>query len=129
MASEVCHIGVRMEGEEDEAVRHLSFRPGPSLRDVLNGSSARVRSGCAGNGACGLCRVRIDAGDGGEPTTAEYLHLGREAVAAGTRLACQITPRGDMDVTVLQPARSSAWRTAGDEPYRSPSPRSPLPVP
>jgi len=119
MASEVCHIGVRMEGEDDEAVRHLSFRPDPSLRDILNGSSARVRSGCAGNGACGLCRVRIDAGDGGEPTTAEYLHLGREAVAAGTRLACQITPREDMDVTVLQPARSSAWRTASDDPYRS----------
>src|SRR3990172_5881384 len=94
MASEVCHIGVRMEGEEDEAVRHLSFRPDPSLRDILNGSSARVRSGCAGNGACGLCRVRIDAGDGGEPTTAEHLHLGREAVAAGTRLACRPTPQG-----------------------------------
>jgi len=117
MTGEVRHIGVRLEGEGDEAVRHISFRQGACLRDILNSSSARVRSACSGLGACGLCRVRIDAGDGGTPTTAELLHLGEEAVAAGTRLSCQVIPCGDMDVTVLQPAHASPWRTPTYLPY------------
>jgi uncharacterized 2Fe-2S/4Fe-4S cluster protein (DUF4445 family) len=120
------HIGVRLDGERDEAVRHLSFEPGPSLRDILDRSSARVRSACAGIGACGLCRVRIDAGDAGAPTAAERLHLGEEAVAGGVRLACQLAPAGDLDVTVLEPARPSPWRTPPRFSYRaaySPSPR------
>jgi uncharacterized 2Fe-2S/4Fe-4S cluster protein (DUF4445 family) len=121
----VRRIGVRLEGERDEAVRHVSFDPGPSLRDILNRSSARVRSACAGLGACGLCRVRIDAGEGGAPTTAELLHLGEEAVAARTRLACQVTPRGDLDVTVLEPARPSSWRTPVGFSYRPAYPPSP----
>jgi uncharacterized 2Fe-2S/4Fe-4S cluster protein (DUF4445 family) len=125
MGSDVHHIGVRMEGEGDEAVRHLSFHPGSSLRDILNSSSARVRSGCAGIGACGLCRVRIDEGSGGAPTTAELLHLGEEAVAARTRLACQVIPGGDMDVTVLQPARPSPWRAPTAPPYRTAYPIAP----
>jgi uncharacterized 2Fe-2S/4Fe-4S cluster protein (DUF4445 family) len=124
--SGVRHISVRLDGERDEAVRHLSFEPGPSLRDILNRSSARVRSACAGIGACGLCRVRIDAGEPGAPTTAEELHLGADAVAGGVRLACQLAPAGDMDVTVLEPARPSPWRTPARFSYRAayaPSPR------
>jgi uncharacterized 2Fe-2S/4Fe-4S cluster protein (DUF4445 family) len=113
MKGEVRHIGVRLAGERDQEVRHVSFRVGPSLRDILNRSSARVRSACSGIGACGLCRVRVDAGTGGAPTDAELLHLGEEAVAASTRLACQVIPHGDMDVTVLEPARPSPWRTPG----------------
>jgi uncharacterized 2Fe-2S/4Fe-4S cluster protein (DUF4445 family) len=119
MADPPCHLGVRLEGERDEAVRHLSFEPGPSLRDVLSHSSVPVRSACAGIGACGLCRVRIDEGDGGPATAAELLHLGEAAVAARTRLACQVTPAGDMDVTVLEPARPSSWRTPHLPPYRA----------
>jgi uncharacterized 2Fe-2S/4Fe-4S cluster protein (DUF4445 family) len=114
----VHHLGIRLDGEGDVAVRRIAFEPGSSLRDLLARTSARVRSGCAGIGACGLCRVRIDAGEGGPPTTAERLHLGDEAIAAGTRLACQITPRDDMDVTVLERARPSPWRTPPAVDYR-----------
>ncbi|HEX9289731.1 MAG TPA: ASKHA domain-containing protein [Anaeromyxobacteraceae bacterium] len=123
-AREVHHVGVRLDGERDDAVRHLTFRAGPSLRDILNASSARVRSACAGIGACGLCRVRIDAGAAGAPTTAERLHLGEDALAAGTRLACQVTPRAGVDVTVLEPARPSPWRTIAPA-YRAAHPISP----
>lgn len=117
MAGQLRHIGVRLEGERDEAVRHLAFRPGPSLRDILNSSTARVRSACAGLGGCGLCRVRIDAGDAGTPTTAEVLHLGEERLAVKERLSCQVIPCDDMDVTVLAPAQASAWRTSQYLPY------------
>ena len=118
------HVGVRLLGERDGEVRHLSFRPGPSLRDILDTSSVRVRTSCAGQGACGLCRVRIDEGAAGPPTAAEVLHLGAEAIAAGTRLACQVTPRGDLDVTVLEPARPSPWRSPGSTAYQPAHPPS-----
>jgi uncharacterized 2Fe-2S/4Fe-4S cluster protein (DUF4445 family) len=124
MSERPHHIRVRLEGERDEAVRHLAFEPGPNLRDILSRSSAPVRSACAGIGACGLCRVRIDEGHGGPATTAERLHLGEEAVADRTRLACQVTPRGDMDVTVLESARPSPWRAPGVPAFRPAFPLS-----
>jgi len=108
---EAYHIGVRLRGEGDEAVRRIGYMPGPSLREILDRTSVPVHSACSGIGACGLCRVRIDAGAAGSPTTAELLHLGDEVAADKTRLACQIIPTGDMDVTVLRQARPSPWRT------------------
>ena len=138
MTRAVRHIGVRLEGEGDEAVRHVTFElgeagdageQGETLRDILDRTTARVRTACAGIGACGLCRVRIDEGIGGAPTPAELLHLGADAVAARARLACQVLPRGDMDVTVLAPAPPSTWRAPSSRPYRaayrpSPGPRT-----
>lgn len=125
MAQEGCHIGARLAGEGDEAVRHLIFHPGSNLRDILNCSSARVRSACAGIGACGLCRLRIDEGAAGPPTAAEILHLGEEAVAGKTRLACQVVPGGDMDVTVLEPAVPSPWRAPALTRYQAAYPLAP----
>lgn len=110
MIEPACHIGVRFKDEGDEAVRQIAFVPGIPLRDILNSSSVQVRSACVGIGACGLCRVRIDSGSGGPPTTAELLHLGEDAVAAGERLACQVVPTTSLDVTVLLHARPSPWR-------------------
>jgi uncharacterized 2Fe-2S/4Fe-4S cluster protein (DUF4445 family) len=129
MKERPCHVGVRLEGERDDAVRHVSFEPGQSLRDHLARTSAPVRSACAGNGACGLCRVRVDAGEPGPATAAERLHLGAAAIAAGTRLACQIVPRGDLDVTVLEPARPTGWRMPPGAPYRPAWPRTSVPGP
>lgn len=131
MTRELHHIGVRVDGEGDDQVRHLSFplgapgEPCQTLRDLLDRTSARVRTACAGIGTCGLCRVRIDEGVAGPPTPAELLHLGADAVAARTRLACQVLPRGDMDVTVLAPAPPSVWRTPFARPYRPAYPVSP----
>jgi uncharacterized 2Fe-2S/4Fe-4S cluster protein (DUF4445 family) len=120
-----CHIGVRYKGQPDDSVRQVAFTPGVTLRDILNSSSLRVRSACAGIGACGLCRVRIDTGQVGSPTQAEFVHLGEDAIADGVRLACQIAPETSLDVTVLSPARPSPWRSPIFGPYR---PNYPIPV-
>lgn len=125
MAEPCCHIGVRREGEPDHAVRQTVFVPGVTLRDILNSGSLRVRSACAGIGACGLCRVRIDTGYAGPPTPAELLHLGEEAIAQGVRLACQVVPETSMDVTVLSQAQPSPWHAPILAPYR---PDYPIPV-
>ena len=125
MAEPCCHIGVRREGEPDHAFRQTVFVPGVTLRDILNSGSLRVRSACAGIGACGLCRVRIDTGYAGPPTPAELLHLGEEAIAQGVRLACQVVPETSMDVTVLSQAQPSPWHAPILAPYR---PDYPIPV-
>lgn len=91
--------------------RRLEFFPTQSLREVLDANNCRVRSGCRGMGACGLCRVTIRAEDAGEPTMAERLYLSDDQVSAGVRLACQVRPRQDMEVTLLNPAPPSLWRT------------------
>lgn len=92
-----------------EGRHRLGFEPGAALRDVLDATDYRVRSACLGMGACGLCRVRLLSGDGGEPTAAERLQLGDE-VAAGLRLACQYRPTGDAVVELLNLAAPSDWR-------------------
>jgi uncharacterized 2Fe-2S/4Fe-4S cluster protein (DUF4445 family) len=106
-----CHIGVRYNGEPDDTVRQVAFEPGVPLREILNSSSVQVRSACSGIGACGLCRVRIDTGSVGPLTATELLHLDDEAIADGVRLACQVVPTTDLDVSVLVQARPSSWRT------------------
>lgn len=91
--------------------RHgLDFEPGPSLRDILDATEFRVRSACLGLGACGLCRVRWLAGEGGDITAAERLQLG-DGAAGGLRLACQCRPAGDATLEILNPAAPSGWRT------------------
>lgn len=92
--------------------RHcLSFQPGPSLRDILDRSNYRVRSACLGHGACGLCRVRLLAGDGSPRQPAEHLHLSEAELADGIRLACQIHPVTDLTVEIVNPAPLSGWHT------------------
>ena len=86
----------------------LAFEPGRSLRAILDATDYRVRSACLGIGACGLCRIKLLAGSGGEITAAEQLQLGDE-IAAGLRLACQYRPTGDATVAILNPAPPSAW--------------------
>jgi uncharacterized 2Fe-2S/4Fe-4S cluster protein (DUF4445 family) len=86
------------------------FDPGPSLRELLNTGDTRVRSACRGIGACGLCRVRIERGEVNPPGTPERLQFTEDELAGGVRLACQVVPLADLEVTVLNPAPATPWR-------------------
>jgi uncharacterized 2Fe-2S/4Fe-4S cluster protein (DUF4445 family) len=99
--------------------RRIPFEAGRSLRDILDASDLRVRSGCGGRGACGLCRVRIDAGRGGLPTANEKVYLDTDELAQGIRLACQVIPTQDLNIEILAPAPKSQWRSLCDDPGRS----------
>jgi uncharacterized 2Fe-2S/4Fe-4S cluster protein (DUF4445 family) len=95
--------------------RRIPFDAGRSLRDILDTTDLRVRSGCGGTGACGLCRVRIDAGQGGVPTPNERVYLDTAELDQGIRLACQVRPTHDLRIAILAPAPKSHWRTLPDE--------------
>lgn len=93
--------------------RHVSFVAGPSLRDILDATDMRVRSGCRGNGLCGLCVVRILQGPVNAPTATEHLMLKAAQLAQGLRLACQVAPQDDLRVELIQAAAASKWRALG----------------
>lgn len=99
----------------DGETHRIPFEPGPSVRDILDATDFRVRSGCRGIGACGLCRVRVAGGEAGEPTQNERLHLTSAQLALGVRLACQVSPRHDMQVEILNPAPPSNWKSSQDK--------------
>ncbi|MHB8069589.1 MAG: ASKHA domain-containing protein [Desulfobaccales bacterium] len=95
-------------GEEEHRV---SFNTGPSVRDILEEAGYRVRTACRGHGACGLCEIRLLAGEPPEPTLSERLHIAPERLARGVRLACQVRPLGDLSLEVLQPAPPTPWQS------------------
>lgn len=103
-------LTVNLPGE----IRRIPFAAGRSLRDILDETDIRVRAGCNGGGACGLCRVRIAGGDAGEPSPAEVLTLESDQLLQGVRLACQVTPRTDQRIEIINPAPHSVWRSLGD---------------
>jgi uncharacterized 2Fe-2S/4Fe-4S cluster protein (DUF4445 family) len=99
----------------EQGERRIPFNAGRSLRDILDTTDLRVRSGCGGIGACGLCRVRIDAGQGGAPTPNERVYLDTGELNQGIRLACQVIPTQDLQIVILAPAPKSRWRSLPDE--------------
>jgi adenylate cyclase len=60
---------------------------------------------CGGRGRCSTCRVRVrgEIGSIDPPNDAEQRVLRRIGAIANVRLACQLRPRGTVDVTPLLP--------------------------
>ncbi len=94
----------------EERRQTISFTPGPSLRDILDVTDLRVRSGCRGSGVCGLCRVQIEEGGANELTKNERLMLSEGERQKGIRLACQVLPTEDIKIRIMNPAPQSTWR-------------------
>lgn len=78
--------------------RRIEGATNVKLLAVLNDNGIPVPSACAGAGTCGLCRVRVTGT--GEPLPTEQALLSRQEIREGTRLACQVTIRSPLDVTV-----------------------------
>ena len=99
-------------GQEEH---RLAFQPGPSLRDILEEAGYQVRTACRGHGACGLCEVRLLAGQTAEPNLSERLHIAPERLAQGVRLACQVRPQGDLELEILHPTPPTKWQSVSCE--------------
>ncbi|MEN0000921.1 MAG: NADH:ubiquinone reductase (Na(+)-transporting) subunit F, partial [Pseudomonadota bacterium] len=68
------------------------------LLTALNDGGIAVPSACAGAGTCGLCRVQVEGA--GSPLSTETARLTAAQLSQGERLACQVTLRGPVSVTV-----------------------------
>ncbi|MFA5352751.1 MAG: ASKHA domain-containing protein [Thermodesulfovibrionales bacterium] len=94
-----------------EGIKTVEFPRGTSIREILDTTNIRVRSGCRGNGSCGLCRIRIEKGIVNSPTHNELIHLADGQLSAGVRLACQTVPHGDVEIIVMNPSAPPQWKT------------------
>jgi uncharacterized 2Fe-2S/4Fe-4S cluster protein (DUF4445 family) len=86
--------GLRVECEEGESVFEVGRRAG-----------VEISTACVGKATCGLCRVKILAGEAAlSPfNAAEKKHLGNVYFITKTRLSCQSRVSGDV-VVELPPA-------------------------
>jgi Na+-transporting NADH:ubiquinone oxidoreductase subunit F len=88
--------------------REIAARKGEKLLAALTAAGIPIPSGCRGKGTCGQCRVRVSGGGPVLPTEAS--RLARREIAQGVRLACQLTLRGDLAVTVPEDVLGvSSW--------------------
>lgn len=88
----------------------IDFTPGSSVREILDAAGVPIRSGCRGNGACGLCIVQVENGEANDLTKNESLLLTPDQIAGNVRLACQLMPVGDITIRVVGAASSRGWR-------------------
>ncbi|MSO88957.1 MAG: adenylate/guanylate cyclase domain-containing protein [Rhodospirillaceae bacterium] len=90
--------------------RQISTMPGMSVLEASQRFGIPHASVCGGRGRCSTCRVRI--GQGLEalppPSPIEKRVLDRVGAAPNVRLACQIRPLRDLEITPLLPATATA---------------------
>ena len=89
--------------------RKVSVQPGMTVLEASRTAGIPHASVCGGRGRCSTCRVRL--GRGAEtllpPTPEEQKVLDRVAAPPTVRLACQIRPSRDLDVSPLLPPTAS----------------------
>lgn len=89
---------------------------GSRLLDALADTGVFLPAACGGRGNCGQCRVRVQSG-GGDWLPNEAAHLSRTELATGERLACMVSIREQIEVSVpdsLLHATKRSFRTVSN---------------
>ncbi len=79
--------------------RSVSASAGERLLEALRAAGLSLPAACGGKGTCGQCRVRV-LGDAPPARPTDLERIPRRGVAAGERLACQLTLRGDLAIRI-----------------------------
>jgi len=90
----------------------IDFEIGESVKTILDKTTLRVRSACRGLGACGVCKIKIISGNVDNHSLAESLNLTEEEMKDNIRLACQVFPKDDLKVEVINRAAKSQWKSS-----------------
>ncbi len=88
------NVTVKINGEKE-----ISVAPGGTLLTALSNEKIFVPSACGGGGTCAMCKCKVLEG-GGEILPTEKTHINRREAKEGTRLACQVKIRENMDIKV-----------------------------
>ncbi len=96
-------------------IRHrLTIRPegisieiedGRNLAEALGDAGRPVSLYCHKRGICGKCLLRIESGDAGRPDPQEQAVLARRGAASADRLACRVSVRGPLEVSIPESSR------------------------
>lgn len=89
--------------------RRVGVQPGMTVLEASRSVGIPHASVCGGRGRCSTCRVRLGRGaEALPPPTAEELKvLDRVSAPPKVRLACQIRPTADLEVSPLLPPTAS----------------------
>jgi len=89
--------------------RRVSITAGATVLEASRGAGIPHASVCGGRGRCSTCRVRVGEGldSLAPPNDHEAKVLKRIGAAPNVRLACQIRPTSDLEVTPLLPPSAS----------------------
>ena len=90
-----CKITVH---NEDQA-KQFTVRGGGFLHSSLIENNIKITSSCGGKATCGYCKVRLLSG-GGEILPTEEIFMSRKEILDGTRLACQVKVKDDIEVFI-----------------------------
>jgi uncharacterized 2Fe-2S/4Fe-4S cluster protein (DUF4445 family) len=93
-------LGKRVEVSESSTVLESAHQAGIDLAAV-----------CGGSGTCGVCKIRLAAGELSLITKEEENELGENGVQKGYRLACQAFPRSDCTIEIPPESLTAQQRT------------------
>ena len=95
--SELVDTGVVKINVNDEQA--VPAHVGQKLSQALSRANLFVPSACGGKGTCGQCRVKVLEG-GGAVLPTEAMHLTKRNIALHERLACQVTVKHDLRISL-----------------------------
>jgi uncharacterized 2Fe-2S/4Fe-4S cluster protein (DUF4445 family)/signal transduction histidine kinase len=110
---------VKVRARQGELQIQVAVEAGSFIQDALRGTPLEVRSGCNGNGSCGICLVRLVDGDLSPPSLPEKLQIPKAELDKGRRLACQARVLGDVELEIISGRDSLGWKMLPREEARS----------
>ncbi|MBF0103255.1 MAG: DUF4445 domain-containing protein [Desulfobacterales bacterium] len=101
---------VSLSSINENKIVNIPFTPGRSLKEIVNATEYGVQTGCLGNGACGMCRVRIEKGNVNPLSEIEQFHFSDLPENHNIRLSCQVFPESDIEIIIINPIPKVKWR-------------------
>lgn len=89
-------VKLLINNDEEKA---LNVEAGSTLLSTFTSNNILLPSACGGQGTCGVCKCKVHKG-GGDILPTEKNHISRRLAKEGTRLACQVKVREDMEIEI-----------------------------
>ena len=90
-----CKVSVADEDGDKE----FTVQGGSTLLSILIDQGMEIPASCAGRGSCGFCKLNVKSG-GGDILPTEEMFISKEEKKTGTRLACQVKVKEDIELFV-----------------------------
>ncbi|MBN2039764.1 MAG: NADH:ubiquinone reductase (Na(+)-transporting) subunit F [Spirochaetes bacterium] len=90
------NVKLLINKDEEKA---MEVEAGSTLLSTLTANGILLPSACGGQGTCGVCKCKVHKG-GGDILPTETAHISRKLAKEGTRLACQVKVREDMEIEI-----------------------------
>ncbi|MCG6931636.1 MAG: NAD(P)H-dependent oxidoreductase subunit E [Desulfofustis sp.] len=90
-----CTVSV----DDEEGHREFTVQGGSTLLSVLIDQGMEIPASCGGRGSCGFCKLNVKSG-GGDILPTEEMFISKEEKKTGTRLACQVKVKDNIELFV-----------------------------